>query len=181
MPFAFLAFLVSASAVTASLYLSLGLEFKACTLCFYQRAFACGLVAVLASGLFAFREQTARLCLVALPLAIAGLGVAGFQVWLGSTDWPRAEATWYLACPAGLLGYGTVPQQSLAAFALISVLLIGGGLREVAASRQCASALLVALVLGACAAMASIIANPPLQDLKPIPGKPLTTCLPTSR
>jgi disulfide bond formation protein DsbB len=89
MPFALLALLVSAGAVAGSLYLSLEMNLKACTLCFYQRAFACGLVGVLASGVLAFRDQGAKLCLVSLPLAIGGLGVAGFHVWLGWTEWPR--------------------------------------------------------------------------------------------
>jgi disulfide bond formation protein DsbB len=87
MPFAVLALLLSAGAVAGSLYLSLEMNLKACTLCFYQRAFAFGLVGVLASGILAFREYGARVCLLALPLAVAGLGVAGFHVWLGWTEW----------------------------------------------------------------------------------------------
>ena len=123
MPFAVAALLLSAGAVAGSLYLSLEMDLKACTLCFYQRAFAFGLVGVLGVGVLAFREYAARLCLVALPLAIGGLGVAGFHVWLGWIDWPREQATWYLACPDGIGGHGTAPQQSLAIFALITTVL----------------------------------------------------------
>ena len=44
---------------------------------------------MLLTGLLAFPERAARLCLVALPLALGGLGVAGFHVYLGMTGWPR--------------------------------------------------------------------------------------------
>lgn len=179
--FAFLALVVSAAAVAGSLYLSLEMGLKACSLCFYQRAFAFGLVGVLLSGMLAFREMGARVCIVALPLALAGLGVAGFHVWLGWTEWPREAATWYLACPAGIEGYGTAPQQSLAAFALVTVLLLIGGLGEVGTSGRGFAALFFAIVCGAGGAVGSILANPPMPDPKPLPAQPLTTCLPTTR
>ena len=181
MPFAVIALLLSAGAVAGSLYLSLEMNLKACTLCFYQRAFACGLVGVLGSGVLAFRDQGARICLVALPLALAGLGVAGFHVWLGWTEWPRQNAPWYLACPAGIEGYGTAPQQSLAAFALITVVLLIGAVGEVGTSGRGGGALLVALVLGGGGAVGALIANPPMPDPKPLPAQPLTTCQPVSR
>src|SRR5437870_98945 len=60
-----------------SLYLSLGLNLRACPLCFYQRAFALSLVGVLGAGLLTGRG---RLGPLAFPLAIAGLGVALFHV-----------------------------------------------------------------------------------------------------
>jgi disulfide bond formation protein DsbB len=63
MPFALLALLVAAAAAAGSLYLSLEMGLKACALCFYQRAFAFGLVGVLLTGLLAFPDRAARLCL----------------------------------------------------------------------------------------------------------------------
>lgn len=180
MPFAVLALLLSAGAAAGSLYLSLEMNLKACTLCFYQRAFAFGLVGVLASGILAFRDYAARVCLLALPLAVAGLGVAGFHVWLGLTEWPREGVKWYLACPAGIEGYGTAPQQSLAAFGLITAVLLLGGLGEVrVAGRGTGFALIVAIALGAGAAVGSVLANPPMSDPKPLPARPLDTCQPT--
>lgn len=181
MPFALIALLLSAGAVAGSLYMSLEMHLKACSLCFYQRAFAFGLVGVLASGVLAFREQGARLCLLALPLAIAGLGVAGFHVWLGWTQWPREQVAWYLACPAGIEGIGTTPQQSLAAFAIITLVLLIGSLGEVGASGRGGAAFLVAVALGAGAVVGSILANPPMPDPKPLPARPLDTCQPTTR
>jgi hypothetical protein len=180
MPFALLALLISAAAAAGTLYLSLEMGLKACTLCFYQRAFAFGLVGVLLTGLLAFPDRAARLCLVALPLAIGGLGVAGFHVYLGMTDWPRANENWYLACPMGVEGYGTAPQQSLAAFGLATLVLLMGALGEVRASRGGGMALLFALVLGGGAAVGSLLANPPMADPKPAdPNAKLDTCKPT--
>ena len=181
MPFALIALLLSAGAVAGSLYLSLEMNLKACTLCFYQRAFACGLVGVLATGVLTFRDQGAKLCMVALPLAIAGLGVAGFHVWLGWTGWPRQNADWYLACPAGIEGIGTAPQQSFAAFALITAVLLIGALGEVGSSGRGGFALFLALALGAGAAAASLRANPDMPKPAPLPDTPLTTCQPTPR
>jgi hypothetical protein len=179
MPFALLALLLSAGAAAGSLYLSLGMDLKPCPLCFYQRAFAFGLVGVLASGVLAFREYGARLCVLALPLAVAGLGVAGFHVWLGWTGWPREGAAWYLACPAGIEGIGTAPQQSLAAFAAITLVLLIGAIGDVRASGR-GGALVAALVLGGAAAFGSICANPPMTP-KPAPDLPLVICQPISR
>jgi disulfide bond formation protein DsbB len=181
MPFALIALLLSGGAVAGSLYLSLEMNLKACTLCFYQRAFACGLVGVLCTGVLVFRDQGAKLCLVALPLAIGGLGVAGFHAWLGLTEWPRAGENWYLACPAGIEGYGTAPQQSLAAFAAIAAVLLFGALGEVSASGRNGFALVLAIALGIGAAAGSLLANPKMADPKPLPGGPLETCVPATR
>ena len=182
MPFAFIALLLSAGAVAGSFYLSLEMNLKACALCFYQRAFACGLVGVLATGVLAFRDQGAKLCKVALPLAIAGLGVAGFHVWLGWTAWPRQDAAWYLACPAGIEGIGTAPQQSLAVFGAITLVLFVGAIGEVGASGRGGAALIGGLILGAAGAVGSILANPPMPDPKPLAAdQTLVTCQPTTR
>ena len=176
MPFALLALLVSATAAGGSLYLSLGMGLKPCALCFYQRALAFALVAVLLCGLLAFRERAARLCLAALPLALGGLGIAGFHVYLGLTDWPRAAENWYLACPLGIEGYGTAPQQSLAAFALIALILLIGAVGEVRTTGQGGLSLIAGLVLGAGIAVGSIVANPPMPEPKELPPT-LQTCV----
>jgi disulfide bond formation protein DsbB len=63
-------------ALAGSLYLSLGMGLKACPLCFYQRAFAMSLVAVLGMGVLTGAGQSGRLGLLSVPLAAAGLGVA---------------------------------------------------------------------------------------------------------
>src|ERR687886_605295 len=110
-PWLWAALAVALAGLAGSLFLSLGMGLKACPLCFYQRAFMMSLVAVLGMGLLAGAARPGRLALLALPLATAGLGVALFHVSL--------EVRGKLECPRGVLGLGTAPQQSLAAFALV--------------------------------------------------------------
>lgn len=108
------ALVVASLALVGSLVLSLGMGLKACPLCFYQRTFMMGLVAVLAMGLKTSAESS-RLSLLAMPIALGGLGVAAFHVFL--------EMSGRLECPMGLLGLGSAPQQSLAMFGVIFALL----------------------------------------------------------
>src|SRR3979411_506515 len=89
-----IALLVSVLAVIGSLALSLGLGLRACPLCFYQRTFAMRVAAVLAMGLLMRLRRTGGLSLLALPLALGGLGVALFHV---SLEWNGT-----LECPKGL-------------------------------------------------------------------------------
>ncbi|MBA2225021.1 MAG: disulfide bond formation protein B [Thermogemmata sp.] len=181
MVYALLALLASMAAVAGSLYLSLGMDLQACTLCFYQRALALALVGVLLPGVLALRDRGGRLCLAALPVAIGGWGVALFHVWLGWTYWPRSQAAWYLACPEGIYGLGTAPQQSLAIFTLIMMFLLIGGLREVRKTHQEHATLLLAVILGAGIAAGCLLANPKMPDPKPLPPGKLSTCQPTPR
>src|SRR5262249_40050339 len=139
--------------LAGSLSLSWGLALKPCPLCFYQRAFVMGLVAVLAMGLLAGAARPQRLALLALPLAIAGLGVALFHVWL--------ELTGKLECPARLLGLGTAPKQSLAVFVVLTALLAADvllGARGPAGWGGLAGG----VVLGGLLAAASCTSNPPM-------------------
>src|SRR5262245_48820618 len=111
-----LALAVAGLALAGSLHMSLGMELQACPLCIYQRAFMMGVVTVLGlCGLVPLLRETGIGSRLALPLAIAGLGVAAFHV--------RLEMVETLVCPRGLLGLGTGPQQSLAAYLLICGLL----------------------------------------------------------
>jgi len=132
---------VALAAVAGSLWLSLGMELRACPLCFYQRAFMMGVAGALLMALLTETRRSASVSLLALPMAVAGLGVAGYHVYL--------EFSGKLECPAGLYGVGTAPQQSLAAFGLLFLLLMLAGRRR--------PALAVALVLGALIAFGSVI------------------------
>src|SRR5262245_42107016 len=114
-----LALIASIAALAGSLYLSLGMNLKACPLCFYQRTFAMSLVAVLLIGL---SIGVRGLTFLTLPLATAGFGVACFHVFL--------EVTGKLECPLGMGQFGSAPQQSLAVYAVIFVLLFADGLRN---------------------------------------------------
>lgn len=156
------AFVVAALALAGSLFLSVGMHLKACPLCFYQRTFVMSLVAVLGLGLLVGVAPPGRLSLLACPLAVAGLGVAGFHVWL--------EVSGRLECPQGVLGLGSAPQQSLGAFVVLSGLLSLDAVRSGGSLPH----LLGALLLGAALAIASCVSNPPMPDppATPYPGPP---------
>jgi hypothetical protein len=148
-PWLWAALLVALLASAGSVGLSLGLGLKACPLCFYQRAFAMSVFAVLGTGLLA--GATARLGLLALPLATAGLGVALFHVSLEVRD--------ILECPRGLLGLGTAPQQSLVMFGLLFALLVLDVMRT---AREAVA--VGAIVLGTLLAVGCSTSNPPLPE-----------------
>jgi disulfide bond formation protein DsbB len=181
MIFPLLALLAAIATAAGSLYLTLEMGHKTCTLCFYQRAFAFALVGVLATGMMALRERPARVCLLALPVALGGFGVAAFTSYLGMTDWPRQNENWYLACPIGIEGYGTSSQQSMAAFGVAFLILLIGAVGEVKVSGHGGMSLIVGLLLGAGAAYGSIVANPPMEAPKPAQAGALDECRPTLR
>ncbi len=116
-----LSLLVALIALWGSLYLSLGMGLKACPLCYYQRTFVMGALGVLAIGWLAGARPSGILELLALPCAVGGLGVAVFHEYL--------EQTGKLECPAGILGLGTAPQQSLLALVILTTALILGVVR----------------------------------------------------
>jgi disulfide bond formation protein DsbB len=151
-PWLWAAFLGAVAGLAGSLFLSLGMGLKACPLCFYQRAFMMSLVAVLGVGMLAGAARPGRLGLLAMPLAVAGLGVALFHVSL--------ELRGKLECPGGLLGLGTAPQQSLIVFLALTALLAVDAVRGLRAWGLWA-ALPGTVVLGALLAVGSTVANPP--------------------
>lgn len=161
-----LPFVVALVVLLGSLWLSVGMSLKACPLCFYQRTFVMGVVAVLGVGLLTGHQHRGVLNLLALPLVVAGLGVAVFHEYL--------ELTGKLECPAGVMGIGTAPQQSLAALVVLLILVAIGvahsGLG--ATARWPASA--GALVLGLLLSVASVASAPPMP---PVPTKAYTTPL----
>jgi disulfide bond formation protein DsbB len=156
------------AAVAGSLWLSLGMELRACPLCYYQRSFVMGAAAVLLMAMLTEARQSASVSLMALPLAMAGLGVAGWHVYLetiGLEGMPKLE------CPQGIFGLGTAPQQSLAAHVLLFLILTVASLRRPVA--------VVAIVLGALLAFASVKSAAPLP--RPTPEeyqKPPVICRP---
>jgi disulfide bond formation protein DsbB len=145
-----------------SVYLSVGMGLNACPLCFYERTFVFGVLAVLIMSQLAGSRIAAGVpCLLVAPLAAAGLGVAAFHVWL--------EVKGTLECPDGVLGLGTAPQQSLAMFVLLTAVVIAGGLAAEGAATSLK--VLAALVLGGALAYASIASAPPLPPAKVRPTK----------
>ncbi len=115
--------LVVALVTTAgSIYLSVGAGLIACPLCFYQRTFAMGVLGVLAVGLPTGAGRAMSLSALTLPLAVAGLAVAGFHVHL--------EQQGTLECPRGLFGLATAPVQSLICFAVLTALLLAAAVSD---------------------------------------------------
>jgi disulfide bond formation protein DsbB len=145
------ALLVALAGLAGSLYLSLAMKLVACPLCFYQRTFMMSAAAVLLMGLCT--GQSRRLTLLALPLAVGGLGVALFHVSL--------ELRGILECPEGIYGLGTAPQQSLAAFLVLVAILVADGWRGAALGQISCFGLFTAIAVGALLAIASTVANPP--------------------
>jgi disulfide bond formation protein DsbB len=148
------ALVVAAAGVAGSLFLSLGMELKACPLCFYQRAFAMSVLGVLAVGLVARGGLVGRLSLLALAPAVSGLGVAIFHVYL--------EMVGKLECPQGVFGWGTAPKQSLGVFAVLVGLLIADVLRGVRLNAVHWPGTAAAVALGGLLAVASCTSNPPM-------------------
>jgi len=172
-PFVWLSLLIALVASVGSVYLSVGMKLKACPLCFYQRAFVMGVAAVLIVGLLTDRRFHDLLNVLVLPLALAGLCVAGYHVYL--------ELAGRLECPKGVYGYGTAPQQSLAVYIVLLASVTVGVSRGVQTNLSPA-AVPVAVVTGIAIAAGSIVSAPPLP---PIPTKqyetPLDICRPPYR
>jgi hypothetical protein len=154
-----------------SLYLSMNMGLTACPLCFYQRSFVLSAAAVLATGLLAGLERTTPLCLLALPLAVAGTAVGGFHVFL--------EVKGKLECPGGIFGLGSAPQQALAVQALLSVILLADALRPGRPGTGPVTALFT-LIVGGLLAYGSIASAPPLPRApdKPYPEGRIEVCRP---
>jgi disulfide bond formation protein DsbB len=124
---------------------------KACPLCFYQRTFVMGVVSVLGIGVLTGQQHQSVLNVLALPLTVAGFGVAAFHVFL--------EMTGKLECPGGVMGIGTAPQQSLAALTVLLVLVVMGAVRSVKSYRV---ASVGAVMLGLLLARGSVVSAPPM-------------------
>src|SRR5262245_54907237 len=110
--------LVALVTLGGSIWLSVGMNLRACPLCFYQRTFVMGVVGVLVVGLLTGPRHYAILNVLALPMAVGGVAVAVFHVYL--------EFSGKLECPTGMLGVGSAPQQALAAQALLLVVIVVG-------------------------------------------------------
>ncbi len=157
---------VAMVALAGSLWLSIGMKLKACPLCFYQRTFVMGVVAVLGVGILTGQRHRAVLNLLASPSAVAGFGVAVFHEYL--------ELTGKLECPAGVMGIGTAPQQSLAVLVVLLAVVTVGVLRSGKVEEVRAVAAGAAVVVGLLLAWGAVASSPPMP---PAPTQPYTTPL----
>ncbi len=155
-----------------SLWLSIGMGLKACRLCLYQRTFILATLGVLGVGLLTEARHTGLLHALALPAATGGLGVAVFHEYL--------ELTGKLECPAGLLSVGTAPQQSLAVFAVLWVILSVPLLRKGRTSSLGITG--AGIGLGLLFAFGTIASAPPMPSPPDKPyAQPLQMCRPPYR
>jgi len=151
-------FLLSVVVLAGSLWLSLGMGLKACPLCYYQRTFVMGVVGVLGIGLLTGTHRSLNLSLLALPAAAGGFCVAGYHVYL--------ELAGKLECPAGILGVGTGPQQSLAGFTLLMLVLGMATLRSPTNGRPVWAGAVGGLVLGGLFAWGAVVSVAPMPQPK---------------
>jgi hypothetical protein len=130
-----------------------------------------GVVAVLGIGVLTSQRHRGVLNLLALPLTVAGFGIAAFQVVL--------ELTGKLECPSGVMGIGTAPQQSLTALTVLLVLVVVGVVRSGNVGESQRPAAVAAVVLGLLLAWGAVLSSPPMP---PAPTKayetPLDMCRP---
>jgi len=155
--------------LAGSLWLSIGMDLKACPLCFYQRTFVMAIVAVMVIGLLSSRKVAGALTLLSLPLACAGLGVAGFHVAL--------ELNGTLECPDGILGLGSAPQQSLVAMVVLTLILLADVLK--CGRLMVIKGALLSAIVGGLLAYAAVLSSPPLPSAPSEPyATPLDGCRP---
>ncbi|GIW80707.1 MAG: hypothetical protein KatS3mg105_2514 [Gemmatales bacterium] len=155
-----LAVLGSAGSVWLTKYLGL----IPCPLCYIQRTFILAAAGILLLGLLVEMQPPAVISLLTLVPAVAGMIVAAFHVY--------KEAVGDLVCPNGLFGVGTAPQQSLAVFFLLSLLLLLDGLGRSPKSSRLTASVAVAAVLGSLLGAASISAasSQPIPKTGPVIG-----------
>jgi hypothetical protein len=152
--------LLSAIGVGGCLYLSLGMGLVACPLCIYQRSFIMAVFAVALVGFLAASDRPGITSLLALPLAVAGLGVAGYHESLIMNG--------TIECPAGVFGIGSLPTQSFVLFLCLSVLAMVGAVKsgteegEAAAPKPRPILAVVAIVVGVLLAVGSVVGAPPI-------------------
>jgi disulfide bond formation protein DsbB len=159
-------FLVALFTLIGSLWLSVGMSLKACPLCFYQRTFVMGIVAVLGVGLLAGSRFRIVLNVLALPMAVAAFGVAFFHEYL--------ELTRKLECPRGVFGIGSAPQQSIVALTLLLAAIVVGITRARHAGESQAAVSAASVIVGGLLAIGSVVSAPPMPAA---PTKPYETAL----
>jgi disulfide bond formation protein DsbB len=108
------------------------MELPPCVLCWYQRIFMFPLVILLPLGLFPFDAKVVR---YALPLAVAGWGIAAFQVLLVAGVIPEAIRPCTKGVPCSeiqieWLGFLNIPVLSFLAFSTMIALLAAAHLRS---------------------------------------------------
>lgn len=122
----FIAWLIATASTLGALFLGEVMGYTPCLLCWYQRIAMFPLVLVLAAGLFPFDPRVIR---YALPLSLAGLGLALFHLaliagWIPESIKPCQQGVPCSDVVVVWLGFVTIPLLSAMAFATIVGLLL---------------------------------------------------------
>lgn len=125
-PLVFGAWLIATVSTLAALFLGEVMGYAPCVLCWYQRIAMFPLVLVLAAGLFPFDPRVVR---YALPLALAGLGLALFHLaltagWIPESIKPCQQGVPCSSTQVVWFGFVTIPLLSVLSFSLIAGLLL---------------------------------------------------------
>ena len=120
------AWLIATVSTLAALFLGEVMGYAPCVLCWYQRIAMFPLVLVLAAGLFPLDPRVVR---YALPLALAGLGLALFHLaltagWIPESLKPCQQGVPCSSIQVVWFGFVTIPLLSVLSFSLIAGLLL---------------------------------------------------------
>jgi len=120
------AWLIATVSTLGALFLGEVMGYTPCVLCWYQRIAMFPLVFVLAAGLFPFDRRVVR---YALPLAVAGLGLALFHLalvagWVPENIKPCQQGVPCSDVQVVWFGFVTIPLLSVASFSLVVALLL---------------------------------------------------------
>ncbi len=122
----FFAWLIATASTLGALFLGEVMGYTPCVLCWYQRIAMFPLVLVLAAGLLPFDPRVVR---YALPLAIAGLGLALFHLaltagWIPENIQPCQQDVPCATISVVWFGFVTIPLLSVLSFSFITGLLL---------------------------------------------------------
>ena len=125
------AWLIATVSTLGSLFFGEVMGYTPCVLCWYQRIAMFPLVFVLAAGLFPFDRRVVR---YALPLAVAGWGLALFHLaliagWIPENIKPCQQGVPCSDVQAVWFGFVTIPFLSMVSFSLIAALLLAAHLK----------------------------------------------------
>ena len=128
----FSAWLIATVSTLGALFLGEVMGYTPCVLCWYQRIAMFPLVLVLTAGLFPFDRRVVR---YALPLTLAGLGVALFHLaliagWIPESIKPCQQGVPCSDVKAIWFGFVSIPLLSVASFSLIAGLLVATQLKS---------------------------------------------------
>jgi disulfide bond formation protein DsbB len=120
------AWLIATVSTLGALFLGEVMGYTPCVLCWYQRIAMFPLVFVLAAGLFPFDPRVVR---YALPLALAGLGLALFHLaliagWVPENIKPCQEGLPCSDLQVLWFGFVSIPLLSVVSFSLVAGLLV---------------------------------------------------------